>query len=146
MALFPSQLADSLNNPGAESSILALSPAVLLVCLTSAYRGYCQGHENMTPTTVGQVLEVLAKVVAGLALAWYLTRARAQPDDGLRRRHLRRHGRQPRRAGYMFYYKRRHYGSGRERLGHAGEPRQVLAHAAARRPYQSPSAPACSRS
>ena len=29
----------------------------------------------MTPTTVGQVLEVLAKVVAGLALAWYLTSA-----------------------------------------------------------------------
>ena len=47
-------------------------PAVLLVCLTSAYRGYCQGHENMTPTTVGQVLEVLVKVIVGLVLAWYL--------------------------------------------------------------------------
>ena len=73
MALFPGQLASALNNPSAELSILALSPAVLLVCLTSAYRGYCQGHENMTPTTVGQVLEVLAKVAVGLLLAWYLT-------------------------------------------------------------------------
>ena len=39
MALFPGQLAGALNNPSAEPSILALSPAVLLVCLTSAYRG-----------------------------------------------------------------------------------------------------------
>ena len=75
MALFPNQLADALNDIEAAKSIFVLAPAVLLVCLTSAYRGYCQGHENMTPTTVGQVLEVLAKVVAGLALAWYLTSA-----------------------------------------------------------------------
>ncbi len=75
MALLPNQLADALNDIEAAKSIFVLAPAVLLVCLTSAYRGYCQGHENMTPTTVGQVLEVLAKVVAGLALAWYLTSA-----------------------------------------------------------------------
>ena len=36
MALFPRQLADALNDPSAEPSILALSPAVLLVCLTTA--------------------------------------------------------------------------------------------------------------
>lgn len=72
MFLFPTELADSLNDVEASQSILALSPAVLLVCLTSAYRGYCQGHENMKPTTVGQVLEVLVKVVVGLVLAWYL--------------------------------------------------------------------------
>ena len=114
MALFPKALADMLHNPGAESSILALSPAVLLVCLTSAYRGYCQGHENMTPTTVGQVLEVLAKVAAGLVLAWYLLRSTGDLETAS--------------AGaifgvtvgsvaalvYMFYCKRRYYGSGRE--------------------------------
>ena len=72
MFLFPTELADALNDVEASQSILALSPAVLLVCLTSAYRGYCQGHENMKPTTVGQVLEVLVKVVIGLVLAWYL--------------------------------------------------------------------------
>ena len=72
MFLFPTELADALNDVEATQSIYALSPAVLLVCLTSAYRGYCQGHENMTPTTIGQVLEVLIKVVVGLVLAWYL--------------------------------------------------------------------------
>lgn len=114
MALFPGQLASALNNPSAELSILALSPAVLLVCLTSAYRGYCQGHENMTPTTVGQVLEVLAKVAVGLLLAWYLTStAQSLPVAS---------------AGaifgvtigslvaliYMFAVKRRYYGSGHD--------------------------------
>lgn len=72
MFLFPTELADALNDVEATQSIYALSPAVLLVCLTSAYRGYCQGHENMTPTTIGQVLEVLIKVIVGLVLAWYL--------------------------------------------------------------------------
>ena len=36
-----------------------LDPAILLVCLVSAYRGYCQGNGNMIPTTVDEVLEVL---------------------------------------------------------------------------------------
>ena len=115
MALFPSQLADALNDleRGARASSRC-APAVLLVCLTSAYRGYCQGHENMTPTTVGQVLEVLAKVAAGLALAWWLTRAGREPPDCLRRSAI---------FGvtvgtlaalaYMFYCKRRRYASGR---------------------------------
>ena len=75
MFFLPEWLAtDMLHNPDAAESIFALSPAVLLVCLTSAYRGYCQGHENMIPTTVGQVLEVLVKVIVGLALAWFLIR------------------------------------------------------------------------
>lgn len=112
MALFPNQLAGALNDPEANISILVLSPAVLLVCLTSAYRGYCQGHENMTPTTVGQVLEVLAKVVAGLALAWYLTgagyslaKSSAGAIFGVTVGSLAA-------LLYMFIYKRRHYASG----------------------------------
>ena len=71
MFLLPDRLADILHNPDTTLSIRALAPAVLLVCLTSAFRGYAQGHENMIPTTVGQVIEVLVKVVVGLALAWY---------------------------------------------------------------------------
>lgn len=70
MFLFPHQIAVKiLHNPPAALSIKAMSFAVLLVCLVSAYRGYCQGYGNMIPTTVGQVLEVLVKVVVGLVLA-----------------------------------------------------------------------------
>lgn len=74
MFLFPTELAAMMNDVEAAQSIWALSPAMLLVCMTSAYRGYAQGQSNMTPTTVSQILETLAKTLVGLALAWYLTK------------------------------------------------------------------------
>lgn len=67
---FPNWLADNyLENPDAAPSIKAMAPSILLVCLVSAYRGYCQGNGNMLPTTVDEVLEVLFKVISGLILA-----------------------------------------------------------------------------
>ena len=75
MFLFPTEMAILMvSKPAVSQCVFALSPAVLLVCLTSAFRGYIQGHGNMTPTTVGQVLEVLVKVIVGLVLAVWLTR------------------------------------------------------------------------
>lgn len=68
--LFPDWLAATyLENPDAAPGIRAMAPAILLVCLVSAYRGYCQGNGNMIPTTVDEVLEVLFKVISGLILA-----------------------------------------------------------------------------
>lgn len=58
-----------LAKPKAALSIKAMSPAILLVCLVSAYRGYCQGNGNMIPTTVDEVLEVLFKVISGLIIS-----------------------------------------------------------------------------
>ena len=46
-----------LRKPDAALSVRAMAPAILLVCLVSAYRGYCQGNGNMIPTTVDEVLE-----------------------------------------------------------------------------------------
>lgn len=74
MFLFPTELASMMNDVEAAQSIWALSPAMFLVCMTSAYRGYAQGQSNMTPTTVSQILDVLAKTLVGLALAWYFIR------------------------------------------------------------------------
>lgn len=74
--LFPNWFADDvLHNPPAATSIKVMAPSVLLVFLTSAYRGYCQGYGNMIPTTVSQVLEVLVKVLVGLASAYALVSA-----------------------------------------------------------------------
>ena len=76
MGLFPRFIAgEIMRNPDAALSIQVMSPSVLLVCLVSAYRGYCQGFGDMVPTTVGQVLEVLVKMLVGLAAAWALMRA-----------------------------------------------------------------------
>ena len=75
MYFFPNWLADNyLENPDAALSIRAMAPAILLVCVVSAYRGYCQGNGNMIPTTVDEVLEVLFKAVSGLILAYMIAR------------------------------------------------------------------------
>ena len=75
MFLFPTEMAVAFVSKAMVSQcVYAISPAVLLVCLTSAFRGYIQGNGNMTPTTVGQILEVLVKVIVGLALAIWFTR------------------------------------------------------------------------
>ena len=84
MFCFPNWLAaDYLENPDAAPSVRAMAPAILLVCMVSAYRGYCQGNGNMLPTTVDEVLEVLFKVVAGLVIAVLVLRARAGKPDAL---------------------------------------------------------------
>lgn len=64
-----------LENPDAALSIRAMSPAILLVCMVSAYRGYCQGNGNMIPTTIDEVLEVLFKVIAGLLFSTLMLKA-----------------------------------------------------------------------
>lgn len=84
MFFFPRWLAAVyLENPDAAPSVRAMAPAILLVCMVSAYRGYCQGNGNMLPTTVDEVLEVLFKVVAGLVIAVLVLRAKAGKPDAL---------------------------------------------------------------
>lgn len=75
MLVFNRQLAAAMGDIDAAPSILALAPAVVIVCLTSAYRGYCQGRGNMIPTAFGQVVEEVGKLVVGLSLAFLLIRA-----------------------------------------------------------------------
>lgn len=69
MACFPRQLAEMMNNAQAWYAIIALSPAVVGVCCMSAFRGYTQGHTNMVPTAVSQVIEAICKLVLGLIIA-----------------------------------------------------------------------------
>ena len=62
-------LANALNHSDAWAAIAALGPSCLLICLMSTYRGFFQGQSNMLPTSISQVLEAAAKLVAGLGLA-----------------------------------------------------------------------------
>ena len=81
MFCFPDWLAaEYLENPDAAPSVRAMAPAILLVCIVSAYRGYCQGNGNMLPTTVDEVLEVFFKVVSGQVLAIVVLRS-YRPGD-----------------------------------------------------------------
>ena len=107
---FPNWLADNyLENPDAALSIRAMAPAILLVCLVSAYRGYCQGNGNMIPTTVDEVLEVLFKVISGLILASALLRAHKGLPVGSAGAILGVSIGSVISLGYMVWYRRRHY-------------------------------------
>ena len=69
-----------LQNEKAVFAVLALSPAVLCTCC-SAFRGYAQGHMNMVPTGVSQIIEALCKMVLGLGLAVLILNSAIQPQD-----------------------------------------------------------------
>ncbi len=58
-----------LGNPRAAVSVRAISPTVLLICLSAALRGYFQGQRSMTPTAVSQVVEAAGKLFLGLTFA-----------------------------------------------------------------------------
>ena len=69
MGIFYRQLAHLINNDGAMLCILAISPTVIMICISSAIRGYFQGDQNMIPTAVSQVIEALGKLFLGLGFA-----------------------------------------------------------------------------
>ena len=65
-------LAGFLNNPRASYGIRALAPAVVCVGCLSAFRGYAQGRQYMTPTAVSQIIEAVSKLFIGLGLSMYV--------------------------------------------------------------------------
>ena len=73
-------LAEMMHDTKAAPGIRALAPAVICVGCLSAFRGYSQGHSNMTPTAVSQIIEALCKLVVGLGLAFWIIKA-GQGED-----------------------------------------------------------------
>ena len=72
MLLFPAALAARVGDIQATRCIFVMAPSVVLVCVAAAYRGYGQGHSDMIPTTVSQIVETAVKVVIGLGAAGIL--------------------------------------------------------------------------
>ena len=73
-------LAWMMNDSKAAAGIRALAPAVVCVGCLAALRGYSQGHSNMAPTSVSQIIEALCKLVVGLGLAFWLVKQGKDPD------------------------------------------------------------------
>lgn len=72
MTVLAAPLAEyAISNPKAVYCIMALAPSVLCVCIMSSFRGYFQGHFNMMPTGVSQIIEAGSKLLVGLALAMF---------------------------------------------------------------------------
>ncbi len=51
--------------------ILAVAPTIFFISISSAYRGYFQSYQQMLPTSVSQLTEVLSKLFLGVFFALY---------------------------------------------------------------------------
>ena len=74
-------LADMMHDTKAAPGIRALAPAVVCVGCLAAMRGYSQGHLNMAPTSISQIIEAACKLAIGLPLAWWLLNKLSQPPE-----------------------------------------------------------------
>ncbi|WP_333638575.1 polysaccharide biosynthesis protein [Tissierella praeacuta] len=59
-------------NSNAYYSLIALVPALFFVPIMSAFRGFFQGHQLMTPTALSQITEQFFRVASGLLLTYLL--------------------------------------------------------------------------
>lgn len=56
-------------------SIIAIAPTLFFICITSSYRGYFQGLQNMIPTSISQVIEAVGKLFIGLIAGYIAIKA-----------------------------------------------------------------------
>ena len=72
MYFFAVPISEFYHNTLAAPGIRVLAPAVFFVCIIAVYRGYAQGFENMVPTAMSQVVEVVCKAAFGIVAAVWL--------------------------------------------------------------------------
>ncbi|MCF0144484.1 MAG: polysaccharide biosynthesis protein, partial [Firmicutes bacterium] len=65
-------IAEIVHVPGSALAMQATAPALLIVPIMSAYRGYFQGQQNMNPTAVSQIMEQVFRVGIGLSLGYIM--------------------------------------------------------------------------
>lgn len=63
-------LANAAKIPSARLSLIMIAPSLFFVSILSAYRGYFQGLQMMSPTATTQLIEQVVKLGAGLYMAW----------------------------------------------------------------------------
>lgn len=67
-------LATVSDQPSSRIGFQVIAPCVLLVCMLSAFRGFMQGQQNMTPTAISQLIEQVGKVFLALPMAYFGSR------------------------------------------------------------------------
>ena len=58
------------SSSGRDTSMKAISVALLFTPLVASMRGYYQGRQNMRPTAITEVIEQMVRVIVGLSLAY----------------------------------------------------------------------------
>lgn len=64
-----------LKNPPTKASLQMLAFAILIVPVMGVYRGYFQGHQQMMPTGVSQVVEQIIRVATVIGLTYWMVEA-----------------------------------------------------------------------
>jgi stage V sporulation protein B len=67
--LFGSQIAGLQGNLSAGLGYITAAVAIFFASVLTAFRGYFQGYQNMTPTAVSQIVEQTLKLILGLLFA-----------------------------------------------------------------------------
>lgn len=76
MLCFTDKFVESTDPTGRTTySIYAIVPALLICCVTSAFRGYYEGLRNMYPTAFSDVIESLGKLILGYGFAYIVLKA-----------------------------------------------------------------------
>ncbi|MFD0714004.1 stage V sporulation protein B [Paenibacillus sp. GCM10027626] len=69
----PWMVATLMTDPRVYQTFLCMSPLLLIIGISSVYRGYFQGKQNMIPTAVSQTVETAIRIVFQLSFAvWML--------------------------------------------------------------------------
>ncbi|WP_141504173.1 stage V sporulation protein B [Paenibacillus luteus] len=51
-------------------TFLVMTPMLMIIGISSVYRGYFQGKQNMIPTAVSQIVETVLRIIASLSFAY----------------------------------------------------------------------------
>ncbi|MCI2058627.1 MAG: polysaccharide biosynthesis protein, partial [Oscillibacter sp.] len=62
------------HRPGLAKPLRVLAPTTFVVALLGTFRGWFQGHGNMVPTAVSQILEQIVNAFVSVIAAWQLMR------------------------------------------------------------------------
>lgn len=71
MLIFSKSLSRMTGSEDAYLCIMAIAPTLFFICMSSAIRGYFQGHRNMVPTAISEITEAISKFTIGILLAYY---------------------------------------------------------------------------
>lgn len=70
------------NRRGLARPLRILAPTTFVVALLGVFRGFFQGHRNMVPTAISQIVEQIINAVVSVVAAYSLTRAHmGTPDE-----------------------------------------------------------------
>lgn len=74
MLLFSRPLSVLMGSEPTMFCLIAIAPTLFFICISSAYRGFFQGYQQMLPIAVSQLIEALCKLFLGIGGALYSIR------------------------------------------------------------------------